>query len=58
MSAVLLRRVLLPLLVIAGLVVAWDVAIRLFAVPAYVVPTPASVGQAGRSPEAVRRGMR
>jgi NitT/TauT family transport system permease protein len=45
-SAVLLRRVLLPLLVIAGLVVAWDVAIRLFAVPAYVVPTPASVGQA------------
>ena len=46
MSAVLLRRVLLPLLVIAGLVVAWDIAIRLFAVPAYVVPTPASVGQA------------
>jgi NitT/TauT family transport system permease protein len=45
-SAVLLRRVLLPLLVIAGLVVAWDIAIRLFAVPAYVVPTPASVGQA------------
>jgi len=45
-SAVLLRRVLLPLLVIAGLVLVWDVAIRLFAVPAYMVPTPASVGQA------------
>jgi NitT/TauT family transport system permease protein len=45
-SAVLLRRVLLPLLVIAGLVLVWDLAIRLFAVPAYVVPTPASVGQA------------
>ena len=46
MSAVLARRVLLPLLVIAGLVLVWDVAIRLFAVPAYMVPTPASVGQA------------
>ena len=46
MSAVLLRRVLLPLLVIAGLVLVWDLAIRLFAVPAYVVPTPLSVGQA------------
>jgi len=45
-SAVLLRRVLLPLLVIAGLVLVWDLAIRLFAVPAYVVPTPLSVGQA------------
>jgi NitT/TauT family transport system permease protein len=43
---VLLRRVLLPLLVIAGLVLVWDVAIRLFGVPAYVVPTPLSVGQA------------
>ena len=42
----LLRRVLLPLLVIAGLLLVWDVAIRLFGVPAYVVPTPLSVGQA------------
>jgi NitT/TauT family transport system permease protein len=45
-GAVLLRRVLLPLIVIAGLVIVWDLAIRLFAVPAYVVPAPASVGQA------------
>ena len=46
MSAVLLRRVLLPLLVIAGLVLVWDVVIRVFSVPDYVVPTPAAVGQA------------
>ena len=46
MSAVLLRRVLLPLLVIAGLVLVWDIVIRVFSVPDYVVPTPAAVGQA------------
>ncbi len=46
MSAVLLRRVLLPLLMIAGLVLVWDIAIRVFAVPDYVVPTPSAVGQA------------
>jgi NitT/TauT family transport system permease protein len=45
-GAVLLRRLLLPLMVIAVLLVVWDVAIRVFSVPAYVVPTPASVGQA------------
>jgi NitT/TauT family transport system permease protein len=45
-GAVLLRRLLLPLVVIAVLLVVWDVAIRVFSVPAYVVPTPASVGQA------------
>jgi NitT/TauT family transport system permease protein len=45
-SAVLLRRVLLPLLVIAGLVLVWDIAIRVFSVPDYVVPTPAAVGHA------------
>jgi len=45
-SAVLLRRVLLPLLVIAGLVLVWDIVIRVFSVPDYVVPTPAAVGQA------------
>jgi NitT/TauT family transport system permease protein len=45
-SAVLLRRVLLPLLMIAGLVLVWDIAIRVFAVPDYVVPTPSAVGQA------------
>ncbi len=46
MSAVLLRRVLLPLLVIAGLVLVWDIVIRVFSVPDYVVPTPGAVGQA------------
>jgi NitT/TauT family transport system permease protein len=45
-SAVLLRRVLLPLLVIAGLVLVWDIVIRVFSVPDYVVPTPGAVGQA------------
>jgi len=44
--AVLIRRLLLPLVVIVGLVNVWDLAIRVFAVPPYVVPTPASVGQA------------
>ena len=44
--AVLIRRLLLPLVVIVGLVIVWDLAIRVFAVPPYVVPTPASVGQA------------
>src|SRR5262249_1128029 len=42
----MLRRILLPVFVIAALVVAWDIAIRLFAVPEYVIPTPSSVGQA------------
>jgi len=41
-----LRRVLLPVLVIGALVLSWDIAIRLFAVPEYVIPTPSSVGQA------------
>ena len=44
--AALLRRLLLPLIVIAVLVGCWDLAIRVFAVPAYVIPAPASVGQA------------
>ena len=41
----LLRRVLLPLLVIAALVGVWDVVIRAFAVPDYMVPSPAAVGR-------------
>ena len=45
-GAVLLRRLLLPVLVIALLIVAWDVAIRVLGIPPYVIPTPASVGQA------------
>jgi NitT/TauT family transport system permease protein len=45
-GAVLLRRLLLPLLVIAILIALWDILIRVFAVPAYVIPTPASVWQA------------
>jgi NitT/TauT family transport system permease protein len=45
-SATVLRRLLLPVLVIFALVLAWDIAIRLFAVPEYVIPPPGSVGQA------------
>jgi NitT/TauT family transport system permease protein len=45
-GAVLLRRLLLPVLVIALLIVAWDVAIRVLGIPPYVIPTPASVWQA------------
>jgi NitT/TauT family transport system permease protein len=45
-GAVLLRRLLLPLLVIAILIALWDILIRVFAVPAYVIPTPLSVWQA------------
>ena len=45
-GAVLARRIVLPLVVIAGLVILWDVAIRAFNIPPYVIPTPASVGQA------------
>src|SRR5262249_46364261 len=45
-SAVLLRRLLVPLAVIAVLVALWDVIIRVFAVPAYVIPPPLAVGQA------------
>jgi len=45
-GAVLLRRLLLPLAVIAVLVVAWDALIRVLDIPAYVIPSPASVGQA------------
>lgn len=41
-----LRHFLLPVLVIAALVLVWDIGIRVFAVPAYVVPPPASVGEA------------
>jgi NitT/TauT family transport system permease protein len=43
---VLLRRFVLPVVVIAALIVVWDLVIRLFAVPAFVIPTPASVAQA------------
>jgi NitT/TauT family transport system permease protein len=45
-GAVLLRRLLLPLLVIALLIAAWDVAIRVLAIPTYVIPAPAAVGHA------------
>lgn len=44
-GALLLRRLLLPLAVIAIIVVAWDVGIRVFDIPAYMIPTPASVGR-------------
>jgi NitT/TauT family transport system permease protein len=42
-SVVLIRRLLLPLAVMAVLVVVWDLAIRLFQVPPYMIPAPASV---------------
>jgi NitT/TauT family transport system permease protein len=43
---VLLRRLLLPPLAILGIVVLWDAIIRIFKIPPYVIPTPASVWQA------------
>ena len=45
-GAVLARRILLPLVVITVLVLVWDLAIRLLQIPAYVIPTPAAVGEA------------
>jgi NitT/TauT family transport system permease protein len=45
-GAVLLRRILLPIVVIAALVIVWDIAIRVLRVPPFVVPTPLSVWQA------------
>jgi len=45
-GAVLLRRLLLPLVVIAALVAIWDLAIRVLQIPPYMIPTPGSVGQA------------
>ena len=45
-GAVLLRRLLLPVLVIAILIALWDILIRVLAIPPYVIPTPASVWQA------------
>ncbi|HYB69732.1 MAG TPA: ABC transporter permease [Candidatus Bathyarchaeia archaeon] len=45
-GAVLARRLLLPVLVIALLIGAWDVAIRVLGIPNYVIPSPAAVGQA------------
>ena len=45
-GALLLRRLLLPLVVIAALVAVWDLAIRVLQIPPYMIPTPASVGQA------------
>ena len=45
-GAVLLRRLLLPLVVIAALVGAWDLAIRVLQIPPYMIPSPGSVWQA------------
>ena len=44
--AALLRRLLLPVLVIAALVALWDLAIRVLQIPAYVIPAPGAVWQA------------
>jgi NitT/TauT family transport system permease protein len=43
---ILLRRLLVPLLVILAMVVLWELTIRILKIPAFVIPTPASVGQA------------
>ena len=43
---VLLRRLGLPLVVAAALIVLWDVIVRVFAIPPFVIPTPLSVWQA------------
>jgi NitT/TauT family transport system permease protein len=45
-GATLARRLLLPLGVIAALIALWDVAIRIFDVPAYMIPAPGAVWQA------------
>jgi NitT/TauT family transport system permease protein len=45
-GAVLIRRLVLPLVVIALLLVVWDLMIRVLAIPPYMIPTPASVGEA------------
>jgi NitT/TauT family transport system permease protein len=45
-GAVLLRRLLLPLVAIAISIALWDLAIRVFALPSYVIPTPLSVWEA------------
>jgi NitT/TauT family transport system permease protein len=45
-GAVLLRRLLLPLAVIAVLVGVWDLAIRVLQIPLYMIPPPAAVAQA------------
>lgn len=42
----LLRRLLLPLAVIAVLVGVWDLAIRLLQIPLYMIPPPGAVWQA------------
>jgi NitT/TauT family transport system permease protein len=38
--------VLLPPLAIAGIVLLWQIVVMAFAVPAYIIPSPAAVGQA------------
>jgi NitT/TauT family transport system permease protein len=45
-GAVLLRRLLLPLAVIAALVGVWDLAIRVLQIPLYMIPPPGAVWQA------------
>jgi len=45
-GVVLLRRLGLPFVVGAALIVLWDVVVRVFAIPAFVIPTPLSVWQA------------
>jgi NitT/TauT family transport system permease protein len=45
-GAVLLRRLLLPLAVIAALVGVWDLTIRILQIPLYMIPPPGAVWQA------------
>ncbi len=45
-GTVLVRRLLIPLMLIVVGILVWDVSLRIFKIPAFVIPTPASVGQA------------
>ena len=45
-GAVLIRRFLLPPVAIALIVLLWQIIVTAFAIPHYIIPSPASVGQA------------
>jgi len=44
--SVLIRRIALPIVIIGVLIVFWDVALRMFQIPPYVIPAPVAVGEA------------
>ncbi|MGH2376064.1 MAG: ABC transporter permease [bacterium] len=45
-GALLVRRFLLPPVAIAGIVLLWQIIVTALEVPPYIIPSPASVGQA------------